>query len=106
MNKETKELKFTNTDSEKLYVNAKTIAAIIIPNDAAFDGKTLTFKAGVSRDNLFTLKDMNGAVITVTLSASSLIALDLPYFVGITHIQLIASDALTGKSITVIFREL
>lgn len=106
MNKETKELKFTNTESEKLFVNAKTIAAIIIPNDVAFNGKTLTFKAGVSRDNLFTLKDMNGANVTVTLSSASVIALDLPYFVGVTYIQLIASDTLTGKTITVIFREL
>ena len=105
-NKEIKVLKFANTESAKLYVNAKTIAALIIPNDAAFDGKTLTFKAGVSTDNLSTLKDMNGSVITVTLSAASVIALDLPYFAGITHIQLIASGSLDGKFVTVIFREL
>lgn len=104
--KETQVLKFTGTDSEVMYVDSKTAAALIIPNDSAFNSKTLTFKAGIEESALFTLKDMNGANITVTLSAATVIALDLPYFAGITHLQLIASGSLTGKSITVIFREL
>ena len=99
-------IKFTGTDSEKIYLDSKTAAALIIPDDSAFNSKTLTFKAGIAPDSLFTLKDMNGANITVTLSAATVIALDLPYFAGITHLQLIASGSLTDKTITVIFREL
>lgn len=105
-NKETQILKFTGTDSDKLYCHAKTVAALIIPNDAAFNSKTLTFKAGMDSENLFTLTDMDGVVINANLAAATVIALDLPYFAGISHLQLIASGLLTGKSITVIFREL
>ena len=104
--KKTQTLKFTGTDSEKIYLDSKTAAALIIPDDSAFTGKTLLFKAGIDPNILFTLKDMIGVNISVTLSAASVIALDLPYFAGITYLQLIASGSLTDKSITVIFREL
>lgn len=104
--KATQDIKFTGTDSATLFVDSRTIAALIVPDDAAFNGKTITFKAGKAENQLFTLTDMNGAVITATISAAKVVALDLPYFVGVTHIQLIASGALTDKTITVIFREL
>ena len=79
---------------------------MIVPNDAAFNSKTLTFKCGVDPNNLFPLANMTDGIITVVLAAGRTIALDLPYFAGITHVQMIASGSLTGKSITVIFREL
>lgn len=105
-NKEIKELKFANTESERFYVNAKTVAALIIPDDVAFDGKTFTFKVGMDREKLFILKNSLNADITVTISKASVVALDIQNFSGLAWIQIISSDSLDGKFIEVIYREI
>ncbi len=96
---------FTGSESEIIYVESKTVAALIIPNDSTFNGMNVTFKAVVENDS-FTLKDALGNSVSATLSAGSYIALDLPYFTGITYLKLISSGSLSGKSVTVVYREL
>jgi hypothetical protein len=105
-NKETQELIFTGTESNILYVNSKTLSALIIPNDPAFSLISLTFKAGVSESVLYPLRDMQGDLITVTIDPGSVYALDLPFFAGLAYLRLSASGSLTGKQITAIYREL
>lgn len=105
-NKETQTLVFTGTESNILYVDSKTLSALIVPNDPAFSLITLTFKAGMSENALYPLRDMQGDLITVTIAPNSVYALDLPFFAGLAFLRLSASGSLTGKQITAIYREL
>jgi len=103
--KEYTQITFSGTDSEILYMAKHVLTALVIPDDVAFDTKSLTIKAGEGKTDLKEVYDLDGAAIVVQIGSNRYVYLDLQNFAGATYLQFIASASLDGKSIKVVMFE-
>lgn len=103
--KEYTELLFTTTDSEILYAAKHVLTALVIPEDVAFNTKSLTVKAGYEKTDLKEVYDQDGAAVVVQIGSARYIYLNLQDFSGATYLQFVASASLDGKKIKAVLRE-
>lgn len=92
---------FTLTESSEIYTDKRVVACLYIPNDAAFNSKTLDVYASVDETNFAPIYDNEGDKLVITLGANRVIPLLLNDLSGAVKIKFVASGDLTDKYIIV-----
>jgi len=108
MERKSKTLTFSTATSNILTLfedaNYQIPSGIIIPNDAAFNGKTLEVQVSDGGSGAYyPLYDMDGAKFTITLGANRAIYFDMGNFVGWKFLKFVASGSLDGKTMIVAY---
>jgi hypothetical protein len=97
---------FTNTTSSIINLaNSDVVTGIIIPNDAAFNSKTLDVLISFDGTNFFTWYDYEGNKFTVTTGAARFVPIDFNTLLAIKAIKFEASASVDGKYIEVTYAD-
>lgn len=100
--KNQQKIKFNNTTTEALYIDAKVVVGIITPNDLDFNNITLTVKVDKGNQEFVDLYDSEGNNLTIYMGSNRYIAINILDYIGISSIKFIANTDLDGKEIEIV----
>lgn len=105
--KEVIKVKIIGTSCESIYTADKVLCAIVCPDDADFNGKTVQLKAGIREaGSIFPVYDRTGSSDPIVLGAQRYVFLDLIDLAGAVYIKLEFSANLNGKEVELVLRKL
>lgn len=105
--KKCKELTFVDNTTESHYVDDDIATRICIPNDAAFNGVSLTAEVSMDGKEWSAHYDRLGGTLAIAVGAGRGVVFDLNEFADMAYIRFKAADnSLNGKKITLVHREI
>ena len=103
MNKTKLTLTFSTTASSAASLsNNDSLVGIIIPDDVAFNSKTLSVLVSYDETTFFPLYDTNGNAASIVLGAARYIPFEILNTLGVKAIKFTASASLDTKTISVV----
>lgn len=104
--KKFEELTFSTTETPSLYLESRALSGIQLPDDIAFNSKTMEIQASFDGKNFAPVYDNEGVKLIISLGAKRFIPLFLNDFSSPVYVKFIASESLDGKTITVGYTEI
>lgn len=100
------EVAFSLTQTKAIRLGSMVMSGIQIPDDAAFNSKTMEIQASYDGTDFAPVYDSEGAKLVVSLGAKRFIPLFLNDFTGAVYVKFVASESLDGKKIIIGYTEI